>query len=962
MTLAILLLLVQADDREGIAFFETKIRPVLVEHCYKCHAAEAKKVKAGLYVDTRDGLLKGGDTGPSVVPGDLEKSLLYKALTWEDENLQMPPKNRLPKEVVADFAAWIRRGAPDPRTGKAVAKAGIDIEKGRQYWAVRPLAPVDGTIDALLEAKLARAGVKAVGPAERRTLIRRATLLVTGLPPTPEEIDAFVNDRAPGAWERVVDRLLASPAYGERWARFWLDAARFGESHGFEQDYDREGAYHYRDFVVRALNDDLPYDRFVQWQVAGDELAPDEPLAWMATGFLGAGPFPTQLTEAEFESARYDELDSMGSTVGSAILGLSVGCARCHDHKFDPLPQRDYYRLIATFTTAIRSHVELDLDPAATRAETERWAAARAPLAAALEAYEREELPKRYAAWVAAKGWEKEPAAAWTVVPFEGTSKDGTTFTPLGDGSYRLGGGNPDRDRWTLKIRVPGPVAALRLEALPDDGLHKKGPGRADNGNFALSEIRAKGRKLVRPRATFEQNATTLSAASVLDNNPATGWAVDPQFGRAHALVVELDPPLDAPGELVVDLTFAVNARHTIGRPRLSVAAVPAAPDAPSRPAAEQAFLDAHREGRRPGPAGFAPFDPEGGRLRAALAAHDAAKPRGKLARVLVTSEGLKPLKHNADERGFPHFYKQTHFLARGDVNKKQDVVEPGFLQIATRADESRWRTKPPAGARTPGRRTELARWLTDVEHGAGALTARVAVNRLWHHHFGRGIVATPNDFGTQGEPPTHPELLERLAGELVRGGWSLKRIHRLILTSAAYRRSSAVQPEALAKDPENALLWRWRPRRLEGEAIRDSALAVGGLLDRTMYGPGTLDEDMTRRSLYFFVKRSRLIPMMQLFDAPEPLVSVGSRPTTTIAPQALLFMNSPLVRRAAEGLAKRLPSDPEQAVVAAYQLALGRVPTPEEQAACVAYLKSGAPPARLAHVVLCLSEFIYVD
>jgi hypothetical protein len=755
MMLALLILL--QSDPDGVAFFESKIRPVLIEKCYSCHAADAKKIKGGLVVDTREGLLRGGDTGPAVVPGDVEKSLLVKAVRWTDDDLQMPPKNPLPKEVIADFEAWVKRGAPDPRTGAAkAAKPAIDIGKARERWAYRPLPAVTPPavknedwvktpIDRFVLAKLEAAGIAPNGPAENRRLVRRAALDLTGLPPDDVSIP----------YEQAVDKFLASPRHGERWARFWLDAARFAESHGFEQDYDREGAFYYRDFVIRALNDDLPYDRFVQWQVAGDELAPDEPLAWMATGFLGAGAFPTQLTENEFEPARYDELDSMGSTVGSAMLGLSVGCARCHDHKFDPLPAKDYYRFVATFTGTIRAHKEFDLDPDAHRRAVSAWEQARAPLAKALD----------------------DAVAAW------------------------------------LAKQTPAPEGA-RDKAVKSD--------------------------------------------------------------------------------------------------------------------------------------------PEAKKAAKALSDYDAKKP--KLPKVLVTTEGLKPLKHHADDRGFPHFYKETHVLARGDVNKKQGVADPGFLQILSRAPESRW---PAAPGRTPGRRAALAKWLTDVDAGAGALLARVAVNRLWHHHFGRGLVATPNDFGAQGEAPTHPELIDWLAGELIRTGWRLKPIHKLILTSAVYRQGTDFDPVRAKVDPDNKLIWRRSARRLEAEAIRDSMLAVSGLLDATMYGPGTLNEGMNRRSIYFFQKRSALIPTMMLFDAPEPLVSQGSRPSTVIAPQALHVMNSPHVRRYAAGLAKRLAAD--DPVGSGFRLALGREPTADERAKCGAYLKASSP-TDFAQILLSMSEFIYVD
>ncbi|HXX95063.1 MAG TPA: DUF1549 domain-containing protein, partial [Planctomycetota bacterium] len=334
----------EAADAAGLELFEKKIRPLLVDRCYSCHSAQASKVKGGLLLDTRSGVLKGGETGPAIVPGHPEKSLLVRAIRYTDEDLKMPPKGKLSPEAVADVEAWIRRGAPDPRGGDAAAlpkKRVIDLEEGRKYWAFRPLGPsappavketgwVRTPVDRFILAKLEARGIAPNASIDRRRLIRRVTLDLTGLPPTPEEVDAFVNDASPEAYPKLLDRLLASPAYGERWARHWLDLARFAESHGFEQDYDREGAYAYRDFVIRALNADMPFTQFVQWQIAGDELSSGDPWAWMATGFLGAGAFPTQLTEAEFESARYDELDNMASTTGQAMLGLSLGCARCH--------------------------------------------------------------------------------------------------------------------------------------------------------------------------------------------------------------------------------------------------------------------------------------------------------------------------------------------------------------------------------------------------------------------------------------------------------------------------------------------------------------------------------------------------------------------------------------------------------------------------------------------------------
>lgn len=708
--------------------FREQVGPLLKTHCLPCHGGE--QVKSGLDLAARDGLLKGGEEGAAIVVWNSRESKLLKLVRHEQQP-HMPQKApKLSDTQIAALAAWVDSGAPytQPLVKRAAADPPKQIrDADRQFWSFQPLRATlpprnrnrrwaRTAIDQFILAKLEEKRLAPNPPADRRALIRRAYLGVIGLPPTPEEVEAFVADQSRDAWEKVVDRLLASPHYGERWARHWLDAARFAESHGYEQDYDRPHAFWYRDFVIRALNDDMPYHQFVRWQLAGDEIAPDEPWAWAATGFLGAGQFPTQLTEAEFESARYDELDDMVSVTGSAMLGLTVGCARCHDHKYDPIPTEDYYRLAATFTTTIRSEIEL----------------------------------------------------------------------PIGaDGARQM---------------------------------------------------------------------------------------------------------------------------------------------------------------------------------------------------VMVSSEGFHPIKHHADERGFPHFYKQTFFLKRGDPKQKQGEAPQGFVQVLSRAPDARWLAPTAAQGRSSLRRRALADWITDVEYGAGDLLARVVVNRLWHHHLGRGIVGTPNDFGAQGERPTHPELLDWLAKELQRNGWRLKPLHKLILTSAVYQQSSALDAHKARADPENRLLWRYNRRRLEAEVIRDSMLAVSGLLDPTMFGKGSLDQTMTRRSIYFFQKRSQLIPFLQLFDAPEPTVSVGARVRTTIAPQALALMNSPLARACARGFSARVTGNarlemgnPQSSisilpslVVRAYALALGRPPDPREWADATAFLQSHPNPdealADFCQVLLSLNEFVYVE
>ena len=737
----------EASTAEDVAFFESKVRPILVEHCDGCHSADAETVRGGLLLDTRAGWAEGGDSGPAIEPGDPEASPLIWAVRYDDPLLKMPPQGKLPDAAIADLEAWIRRGAPDPRAGKSAAPpkpAGrtIDLDAARKEWPYTPIvrpeppSPSDpvgwcrNPIDRFILDRLGREGLAPSPEADRRVLIRRAALDLTGLPPTPEEVDAFVADPDPDAYANLIDRLLERPSYGERWARHWLDVARYAESHGFEHDYDRPSAYVYRDFVIKALNEDMPYDRFVRWQLAGDELAPEDPLAVTATGFLAAGVHSTQITANQVEKERYDELDDMLGTTGTAFLGLTIGCARCHDHKFDPIPQADYYRLLSTFTTTVRSEIDLDLDP-------ERC--------------------------VEAKAAEREPAA-----------------------------------------NAPEPEvikALISTEGLPAVRLHTQG---AD-------------------------------------------------------------------------------------------------------------FLEA------------------------------------------------------------------THFLKRGDPNQKEGVATQSFLHVLMNESEDAWRLDPPDGWRTSYRRASLANWMTDTEGGAGQLLARVIVNRLWQHHHGRGIVATPSDFGNQGPDPTHPELLDWLASELIRDGWRLKPIHRLMMTSATYRQASAFDESKSAIDPENLLHWRRDPQRLEAEAIRDAMLSVSGRLDPTMFGPGTLDEAMTRRSIYFTVKRSQLIPMMTLFDAPDALTPIAVRSSTTVAPQSLYLLNSPIVRDWAAAFADRVaPADGEPieaAIARAYRHAFGRSPTELELADARGFVESQAStyegdvsdPGRSALTDLCQAllasnEFLYVE
>ena len=992
-----------------IAFFESKVRPILVERCYECHSAGAKKLRGGLLLDSREGWLKGGDTGPAIAPGQPEESLLVQAVRWDDPALQMPPKGKLPDAEVAVLSDWVKRGAPDPRSGVKPATAApartIDIASERQGWAYRPLhrpepprvkdeswcrTPIDRFILARLEAR----GIKPNRPVDRRVLIRRAAFDLTGLPPTPEEVEAFVNDQTVDAEGRLIDRLLASPHYGERWGRHWLDLARYAESHGFEQDDDRPTAYPYRDFVIEALNRDLAYDTFVRWQIAGDELAPGDTLALKATGFLAAGVHSTQITANQVEKERYDELDDLASTIGTSMLGLTIGCARCHDHKYDPIPQKDYYRLISTFTTTVRTEVDLDLDPDGYRTARAAFDKAHAPYLAALERFEAQQLPGRF------ERWEDERSAApevpaWIVLDLQKPrSKGKAVFQSQPDGSILATGPNANVDTYTFDATIDlGGITAIRLEALADPSLEKGGPGRAKNGNFTLTDFRVTARPktggakavavaLKNARATFEQKDLTVAAA--IDDDKTTGWAIVPKLGMDHAAVFETEREVGTPGGTILTFTldFQKNAGHSIGRVRIAVTTAPGpvALDGLAVPQAVAPLLDTPRPERTALQSAallkwYRTLDPDWRALKQAADEHDRTAPKLNTLKAMISSEGLPPVRLRTQGADF---LEKTHFLKRGDPNQKQDEAAQGFLHVLMNApdEERHWQAAPPPGWRTSFRRAALARWITDADHGAGHLLARVIVNRLWQHHLGRGIVATPSDFGVQGEKPTHPELIDWLATELIKEGWHLKPIHKLIMSSAVYQESAASDPARLRLDHDNTLFWRHPPQRLEAEVIRDAMLAVSGLLDPTMGGPGSLDEAQRRRSVYFMIKRSKLIPMMLLFDAPDAVQGVGVRSTTTIAPQSLLIMNSPIVRDWAAGFARRLEATAREsragAVRRGYQIALGRPPEGPEEADALAFLEAqenaygsgrlGPALADFCQILMGLNEFIYIE
>ena len=1014
------------DSQESLAFFESKIRPVLVEQCYSCHSQEAAtkgKLKGGLYLDSKEGLQRGGDTGPALSSEHTEESLILKALRYEE--YEMPPSGKLSANIIEDFERWVAQGAIDPRrAAEPIKQKAMDLESGRKFWSLQPLGsirPASGAhpVDAFI---LAAQGAKDLTPSEMadpRVLVRRAWFDLLGIPPTPVELqEAIASLGVPEgqkgtvsavAWSALIDRLLERPEYGERWARHWMDIARFAESFGYEQDYDRPNAYHYRDFLIRAFNQDMPFDQMARWQIAGDELAPENPLAWMATGFLGAGAFPTQLTEREFESTRYNELDDMTATTSVAFLGLSIGCARCHDHKFDPISSEDYYRFAASFTAAIRSEKTLDLDPEANRKIAADHKLKLEELRRELMAYEAEQLPIELAKFISQRG--NDPAKSlndpWRNLRGELESSAASQFKLQTDGSYLAIGDAPNQDKITFTAALPaGQWTALRIEALADPTLPRQGPGRADNGNFALGNLTvehlAKDQEptklvLEQPQATHQQNADSLSIAASIDADLVSGWAIDGQIGKSQAAVFRIANAISTVESDRLRMTLLFhhpNAKHAMGRMRFSISKAPSPPievggDAPPADVLEAIAQIAEKlpmtkelpssDAWKTALAWYKSVDPQWSQLNSKLTKLERDGPALRRTNVLVTTEGEPHVPHHADGRGYPHFYPETHLLRRGDVDQKVSVVSPGFPKVFLKdlnaPAELTWADSTKSNSKSSYRRAALAKWLTDTTDGTGALVARVIVNRLWQHHFGRGLVATPNDFGSTGQKPTHPELLDWMAQELIDQGWKLKALHRHLMTSQTYMQTNR-RPEdpRLKSDPDNLLWWHRPPRRLEAESIRDSMLVVSGLLDRTMYGPGTLDPNMKRRSIYFFIKRSQLIPMMMLFDWPEPLVSIGQRQTTTIAPQALAFMNNPIARAAAEALSNQI-SDVQQ-IDEVFLKVLSRSPTDAERQAAFRFIaqaqktrqEQNVPqPEKMAiadfcQILLCANEFIYVD
>jgi hypothetical protein len=942
-----------------LEFFEKQVRPVLVEHCLECHGG--KKQQGGFSLAQRDRLLKGGDSGVALVPGKPEDSPLLTALAYTGE-LKMPPSGKLPEAKIEALRQWIAKGAAWPANSALVGETSADgprpyTDRQKSWWSFQPVRDPDlpivrqsawarDGIDRFILAKLEAEGLGPASEADRMTWIRRVTFDLTGLPPTPEAVAAFVADESPQAWERVVDRLLDSPAFGERWARHWLDVVRYADYYDFNPalrtaSCEITEAWRYRDWVVGAFNRDLPFDQFIQHQIAGDLLpVPNGAEIYtdglVATTFLSNGVWDRG--DADKEKIVSDMVDDNIGVIGKAFLGLTLDCARCHDHKFDPISTADYYALAGIFYS---SHILKELGE-----KGGEYTVNRVPLLGPTELAARQGREQQLAG-VKSRLAELDRqhrlsqlrAGGQPLAPIRFTSDVGAQGTVAEDHSIAVRGPLM-KDRYTIEAVVPEGVEVkhLRLETLPDAELPAGGAGRADDGNFVLTRITATVApntdgapatpvKFIKAEADFEQDK--FPASSALDDNPAGGWAVSPQVAQPHVVLFEIAPEtaVAAGTRLVMVLEQQHSEKHNLGRFRLSWT----------------------------GPVTLTP--PPESEVRTELLTR-----QGELQQLLATPVPLAMATTEGGTPGglFPGI-QDVPIHIRGSYARLGPVIPRRFPRFLA-GDQQ------PAMGPGSGRR-ELAQW---VSSAANPLTARVIVNRIWAGHFGEGLVRTPNNFGLLSEPPSHPELLDWLASRLVMEGWSLKSLHRRIVLSATYRQSGRVAREVFDRDPENRWVGRFAPRRLEAEAIRDAILAVNGRLDSTPGGPAGDDFTIRRRSLYVQTARWQRDSYAMLFDAANPDSSTEKRTTSTVAPQALLLLNHAWVHEQARHLAERMvastPDDAGRRMEWLYQQLFARPPQPEELAIAREVVAAGdgsVPNAGwidLAHLLLCSNEFIYVD
>ncbi len=1085
-------------------FFENKIRPLLAQHCYSCHSSQAKKLRAGLRVDSREALLAGGDSGPALIPGQPEKSRLIEAVAYKNVDLQMPPRGQLTPQALADLTAWVKMGAPWPKEASPEpsggTKSAFDLqERKKSHWAWQPIRPQTpptvrdanwprDSLDRFILGKLEDKGLTPAKPADRRTLLRRLSFDLIGLPPTPEEVQAFLRDDSSNAIEKVVDRLLVSPHFGERWGRHWLDLMRYAETRGHEFDFNIPNAYQYRDYVIRAINADLPYNQFVLEHLAGDLLPKprlnlkegyNESILGTSFWFLGEEVH----SPVDIRQDQADRFDNKVDVLSKAFLGLTVACARCHDHKFDAISTKDYYSLfgylqsshyrLARFDSmehnravagelwAFRAKGRATIQKAAAtalRPGAERVAdylsAARAALLAPADSpmelsriangakLDANLLKQWISALKKAEGDEGDPLHVGTKVSRD-AQRNAAAHDPL----------RAAADRAKAEARVVLDFARNKPGEWITDGF-AFGPGPVLTGELRVGGNADKPSLHFSEYTAAEKDATwdVLTTAPGTENDPGSlGHLVragktlyTPTFalttGKVYYLVkgkgsvyASIGSHIMLAGPLHGQLTRNVTAgdrfqwiEHDLsayrgqsahleftpaGSAPFAVAQVVEGTPPPAQSADRKPSEDGHASAR-----GSSALDEVSAIQRRFLDALTAAasdrlvgsseavsrarllnwmiahadlfgssNPAADEARAFLAQEAKIVERIRKESRlcvalidGSP---ENEYVFIRGSHKARGESVPRRFLEALA--------GPTPSPASRGSGRLELARQMIDP--AVDPFVPRVLVNRVWHHLFGRGIVASTDNFGVLGERPTHPELLDYLAGRFVQEGWSIKKLIRGLVLSSTYRMGSQPNQAADRADPDDLLLHRTRMRRLEGETIRDAMLSVSGRLDPRLYGPsvfvhltafqqgrgrpasGPLDGN-GRRSIYLSVRRNFLSPFLLAFDTPSPFSTVGRRTSSNVPAQSLILLNDPFVHQQAQLWAKRVSAQPgstRDKIVGMYETAFARAPSESELAACLDFIEP-RPSGRakdtltawtdLAHVLFNVKEFIFVN
>ena len=883
------------------AFFESKVRPVLVENCYKCHSQAADKVKGGLLLDSREGWQKGGDSGPAIVPGNPEKSLLIQAVRYKDKDIQMPPNDKkLPDLQIADLEAWVKMGAPDPRTAGASAEHVYKVEmaQAKKHWSfkpvVKPAVPsmddpwIKTPIDAFVLAGLKSKTLTPSAPADKVTLLRRATFDLTGLPPTEKEVQDFVADSSTQAFDAVIDRLLKSERYGERWGRYWLDLAHYGDTKGRvgqNEDPRYLWSHTYRDWVIRALNQDLPYDQFLLQQIAADKLPfGDDKRPLAAMGFLTLGN--------RFNNQANDIIDDRIDTTFKATMALTVTCARCHDHKFDPIPTRDYYSLHGVFASSTEPRDKPLLEGTTNSPAYQSFMRELILTEAAVEKY-RDEIARDLSKQLRGK------VGDYLLANHEyNEQKDGRGTNAM------------SRNRF-MQQRGLTPNLSTAWQQFLQNRARKHDPVFAPWHEFTKlgeKEFLTKGKEL---------------SAKIYANKDAQK-PINPVVARLF-----ISPPTSLK---MVSARYSVMFGEIEKKWEATMANYEAMKKVSASTPEPTALQDASSEEvRKILYAKNSPTFIDDQRIRQHIQRDNGVRNRlNQLERavndVKLRHPGSPDRAHVLVDADRP---RDSAILIKGNPGNKGPVVPRQFLEFISHVRETE---RPRGPFKTGSGRLELAKEIASADN---PLTSRVIVNRVWLHHFGQGIVRTPDDFGTRSEPPTHPELLDYLASWFVENGWSLKKLHRLIMSSSAYQQSSDENPRFAQVDPENRYLWQMNRRRLDFEALRDTVLYIGGKLDLTMGGPGVrLDSEpySLRRSVYGYVDRNNLPNMHLAFDFANPDLTTGKRDETIVPQQALFMMNSPLVVEQAKNLVKRpdfkAKASNEEKVKLLYSLIYQRAPT----------------------------------